>query len=70
MSKESPNTLVLTKMYINEKLKLKESKSNNTHKIKKNGVYAVAVVMVAMALSQLAIPRRLNDGERCFKCLS
>ena len=50
MSKESPNTLVLTKMYINEKLKLKESKSNNTHKIKKNGVYAVAVVMVAMAL--------------------
>ena len=35
MSKESPNTLVLTKMYINEKLKLKESKSNNTHKIKK-----------------------------------
>ena len=35
MSKESPNTLVLTKMYINENIKLKESKSNNTHKITK-----------------------------------
>ena len=35
MSKESPNTLVLTKMYINEYLKLKESKSNNTQNQKK-----------------------------------